>query len=506
MDKEARIRALTKLYYSRPEIQQALLAFAQDREVVPRYFEGFGKRPDMLQYPGDIMGVVHKGATSFHGSEELWSDPLAINSDEGIERLSQLRKGWDLLIDIDVKYLDQAVIATQLLLEVLEQHGIQNYGVKFSGSKGFHVIVPWQAFPQTFQGQETKRMFPEWPKAIVQYLFQLVLPAYRREVGKRIPSYALTEAGKQDTMMNCLTCGQRAQKGSMVTLECEVCKTTAERRDYTPGERKLKCIAKNCSGYFAVLKQESYFFCATCKDPTNPRFSLASNRHPDQFVRARDETVGEQSDFDLVLVASRHLFRMPYSLHEKTALASCVLTKNELGTFGLRDADPLKVQPRVYLPVPREHEASSLLAAALRWKSEQGPTEEKSYAEYGTIERGPLTGVHESMFPAPIKKLLEGKMDDGKKRGLFVVITFLRACGFPPDIIAGKVRTWNATHAMPLREGYVTSQLDWHMRQKKLILPPNYDNPSFYKDLGLLKEKPTVKNPLVEVRQKLFSH
>jgi hypothetical protein len=29
--------------------------------------------------------------------------------------------------------------------------------------------------------------------------------------------------------------------------------------------------------------------------------------------------------------------------------------------------------------------------------------------------------------------------------------------------------------------------------------PPNYENEAFYKDLGLLDEKPKTKNPIVDV-------
>lgn len=94
-------------------------------------------------------------------------------------------------------------------------------------------------------------------------------------------------------------------------------------------------------------------------------------------------------------------------------------------------------------------------------------------------------------------------MNDGKKRGLFILITFLRACGFSPEQITQKVLTWNQTHVSPLKVGYIQSQLDWHFRQKKLILPPNYYNNGFYGDLRLFEKKPDVKNPVGEVSRAL---
>src|SRR3989344_3982202 len=145
--KEQRIRTITSIYYTKPEVQKTLLEFAKDREVVPRYFEGFGKRPDTLQYPSDINGLVKKGATSFHASEELWNEPLSLNNELAQQDLINLRKSWDLLIDIDSKYFDVSKILTILILDALEKHEIKNYGIKFSGNKGIHIIVSSKAFP-----------------------------------------------------------------------------------------------------------------------------------------------------------------------------------------------------------------------------------------------------------------------------------------------------------------------------------------------------------------------
>src|SRR3989344_8199669 len=126
-EKEKRVRALTALYYSNPKVAAALVAFAKDREVVPRYFEQFGKRPDISQYPSDIRELVKKGATSFHASEELWHDPLQLSSEMSQSEMRDLRKSWDLVIDVDSKYLDVSKILTILIIDALEEYGIKNY-------------------------------------------------------------------------------------------------------------------------------------------------------------------------------------------------------------------------------------------------------------------------------------------------------------------------------------------------------------------------------------------
>ncbi len=172
---EKRIRAIALSYYSREDVRKALFEFSKNREVVSSYMmEGFGKRPDVFYYPSDIFSFVKKGATSFHCSEELWQDPLSLSTEMTEEQLNSLREGWDFLIDIDSKYLDYSKILTELLIQALEFHDVKNIGVKYSGSKGFHLIVPWKSFPKEVYGVKTKDMFPEWPRLICQYLSEMV--------------------------------------------------------------------------------------------------------------------------------------------------------------------------------------------------------------------------------------------------------------------------------------------------------------------------------------------
>ncbi len=519
-EKEMRIRAITRLYYSQPKVQEALLAFSAGREVVPRYFEGFGKRPDMLQYPADIMGLVNKGATSFHSSEELWRDPLAISSDMGVVELTSLRTSWDLLIDVDSPFLDWSTIVAQLLLDALEAYGIKHYGLKYSGSKGWHIIVSGTAFPETFEGVTMQFGFPEWPRAICRYLMYFIRNEYNRRVTEFMPSVSViqqrTNKTKEELVQApCPECGLPSDKGLLTHYHCDDCGSEITRPNVKRNGKELRCI--NCPSNFRVLRTEEYFFCPACKTHSytsrgsseggKVTYTKESRQRESQFSAAFSEQVSGEviGGSDLVLVAPRHLFRMPYSLHEKTALVSAVLTKEEMTRFTPRDANHLKIKIRPYLPVTKSGIATKLLAEALAWRRTQDAQEAKvtqnSYAGK-SFEESELKGVSEDMFPPAIKKLLEG-LPDGKKRGLFILITFLRSCGFAPDYISTKVHEWNTKNQPPLKEGYIKSQLDWHFRQKKKILPPNYDNGAFYKDIGLISGKQDVKNPLVEVGRAL---
>ena len=400
--KEERVRKMTHLYYSNPEIQKAIYNFSKDREVVPRYFEGFGKRPDSLQYPGDVYESVKRGATSFHCSEELWKDALELSTNMNEKQVKELRKGWDLLIDIDSKYIDYSKIAAELITDSLVFHGVKNFGIKFSGNKGFHIIVPWKAFPKEINGVKTSEMFPEWPRIISLYLTDLI---------------------------------------------------------------KNKLIEK-----------------------------ITQFTNSKKYIK--DFTIPEKVTPDIILVSSRHLFRAPYSLHEKTSLASAVIEKSDIKNFQLNDGDPLKVKIKDFIPNCKEGEASELLMQALDWHKENNPkqneSEEKRDFEFKPIK---LTNLSESAFPPSIQKILKG-MEDGKKRALFILINFFRSIGMEREELEKRISEWNEKNKPTLQLGYIKTQILWSYRNK-IIPPPNYDK-DYYKGIGVIPspEELKFKNPV----------
>jgi hypothetical protein len=508
-ESEKRIRAITRIYYSNPKIQEAILKFAKDREVVPRYFEGFGKRPDMLQYPSDIQGLVKKGATSFHASEELWEDPLSIDSESSIRELSGQRKSWDLLIDIDSPFLDCSNIAARLIIEALEQNGIKNYGIKFSGSKGFHIMISGKAFPKIYDDKNTSEMFPEWPRAICGYLMDYIKEDYNKEAGNVLTDFEAIKrrtklTKEQLTEVNCKNCGQKAEKGGIAVFSCPVCRMKVERKNVVTTKKRLKCLSNDCAGVLVLRDSKNYIYCENCNDPDNENLKLNSDKHPEMFENVQGVSAEKVANLDLVLVASRHLFRMPYSLHEKTSLSSVVLDKMQLEKFSPSDAKPLNVKVKDFMPNNFEGEGKRLLSAALDWRKGRELMEEKIMdkkykgKKNKTFEKVEFKNVTDDMYPPAITKLLKG-LEEGRKRGLFVLLTFLKSIGKTPEEINKKVREWNEKNDPPLKEGYVKSQVDWHIRQRKQILPPNYSNDSFYRDIGLIDKVPKVKNPLVDV-------
>ncbi|MBI2448758.1 hypothetical protein HYV49_00500 [Candidatus Pacearchaeota archaeon] len=399
-------KKIAPAYYSRKDVLSYIYKFAQNRETIPRYGEDFGKRPDYPQYETDLFYHVKNGATSFHVSEELWHNPLQINTDMHQNEINELRKGWDLLIDIDSKYFEYSRIAASLIVRALEFHGIKNVGIKFSGSRGLHIIIPCNAFPQEVSGIKTKDMFPEWARAISLYLTDFIKEQLINEIGK-----------------------------------------------------------------FSYKK--SYI-----KDFEAPKEVMP----------------------DIVLVAPRHLFRAPYSLHEKTALASIVIDKDKIESFDIKDADPLKVKIKEFYPQAEKDEAKLLLEQALDWhKFQKKPSKEYSQP----IEVVDNKYITEEMFPPVIKNILKGVKQDGRKRALFILISFFNSLNFSYDYLEKTIAEWNKKNYKPLKEGYIKTQVEWSRKNKKL-LPPNFDS-DYYKAIGVyetddLTEK--TRNPVTYVLAK----
>jgi len=407
-EKEKRIYNIAPAYYSRQDIQKAIFDFCQKREAVPRHFDNFGKRPDTLEYPSEIIQYIKKGFTSFHCSEELWADPLTLSTDLSKEQLDELRQGWDLLIDIDSKYLDYSKIACYLIIEALKFHRIKNFGIKFSGSKGFHIIVPWKAFPEEINEQKTKAMFPDWPRIITEYIKHLIN-------------------------------NKLVDKISDLTI-------------------------KNRKKYI------------------------------------KDSEEAEKVVPDLVLVSSRHLFRAPYSLHEK-GLASVVIDETEIENFNPKLADPFRVEIKNFYPEAEKDEARELLISALDWyKENKKPEKQKTNKKFQEIkvDKSKIT------YPPCITNIMKG-LQDGKKRALFIMINYFRSLRFEWEDIEKRITEWNKKNKPQLKQGYIQAQLNWSKRQKP-VLPPNCDK-QHYKGIAICNPDDcckSIKNPVNYTIKKQF--
>ena len=164
-------------HYKREDIQREIIDNAKDREVAIKFGDkGFGQRPDVLSNSNDIIELAKQGATSFHASEELWRNPLLLSPMMSRREMEDLRIGWDLVMDIDCPFLEYSTMAADLLIKALKYHNIKSISCKFSGNHGFHIGVPFEAFPAKVHDRETKLWFPDGAKAIAQYLATMIMP------------------------------------------------------------------------------------------------------------------------------------------------------------------------------------------------------------------------------------------------------------------------------------------------------------------------------------------
>ena len=94
-------------YYSSKEVQKNICELAKNKEIAVKYSDkGFGKRPDVVQFPSDVKELAKQGATSFHCSEENWDNPLNLSTDLSRKKLDDLRLNWDLILDVDCKFIE----------------------------------------------------------------------------------------------------------------------------------------------------------------------------------------------------------------------------------------------------------------------------------------------------------------------------------------------------------------------------------------------------------------
>jgi hypothetical protein len=495
-----KVQVIALSYYSRKDIQKAMFEFCKNRETVANFNnEFFAKRPDCFDYTTDIPNAARSGATSFHCSEELWSDPLKIKTDMTPSQYNEIKIGWDFLIDIDSPFLDYGKIAARLLTEQLESHGIKNYGIKFSGGKGFHIIIPFKAFPEEIDGEQTKDNFPEWPRLIAGYLFNKIREPMNNEILNLTGRKRLEEKGELKSEHMCPNCKTPTIKKIIGKYLCNdiKCKTEVE---HMKSNRK-EIICSSCNGKMQRISTREIDFCENCKINTAKLEATSSyggqiRKNTTQQFKIEDTIKSTENSVDVILVSSRHLFRAPYSLHEKTAFASIVIDKNQVQDFKPTDADPLKIkETKSFMPNCKEEEAKELLIRAIEWGKENAPKNkplDKKY-EGATMDIQGLA-ITEDMFPPVIKIILKGIKNDGRKRALSLLLSFYTSLEFPKDYIEEKIAEWNEKNYSPIKQGYVKAQIDWHIKNKRL--PPNYDKP-IYKEFGITKAPGVgIKNPI----------
>src|SRR3989344_986937 len=464
-------------FYTRKDIQREILRTTRGREVAAKYAEkGFGRRPDILQFEGDILELARQGATSIHVSEEHWLNPLELAAGMTKRELERIRSGWDLIVDIDFEVWDVAKHVAKQMVRAIKDHGIKAISIKFSGNKGFHIGVPYEAFSKdlTINSKPLRNLFPEGIKRIVMYLEGYIQEKYNiTEEIKRI-----LEGNGEDTKgyvkVICIDCGrQKKEEEKNQAFICKWC-----RKEEKSSENYITC--PHCGKLMQKIGEINER-CSACEGV--------------KFKEKIDLAI------DTLLISQRHLYRSVYSLHEKSGLVSIPINLDRIEEFNKTKAQPEKViiSRFKFLDAAKatSGEADRLIIQAFDYNPKF--VEEKDENPQKEFEVPKIAIKDEKQFPPCIRKILEGIQKDGKKRSVFILINFFKGLGWKDNEIQEKLEEWNKKNSEPLREGYIRAQQSWHRRQKEKIPPPNCANKAYYLEFGVCNPDNwcrTIKNPL----------
>ncbi|MFW6220156.1 MAG: hypothetical protein ACOC3X_00635 [Nanoarchaeota archaeon] len=480
-------------HYKREDIQKEMLIASQNKEVAVKYADkGFGKRPDTLIYPKDIIEFAKNYATSFHVSEELWKNPLQIVTGMKKKELDDLRIGWDLILDIDCSDWKISKIITWLIIECLKKHKIKSISVKFSGNKGFHVAVPFNAFPKSVDNIETKNQFPDLCRNISYYLIDYI-------------SKNMIDIKDNEVIFNkhykfnfdYLAKNLNIKFDELVQKKCLKCeKIISEEKD---NNVKHQFICINCNNN--LFDSKEYMICDKCnsvmekKEISKDNICQCGSNESFNVLNA-----AALIDLDTLLISSRHLYRLVYSLHEKSNLASIPFNPEKILHFKKEYANPknLKISKHKFLDTKNttQSEGTFLIQEALKVKNQTNKITQNTYDFYNKnkifskLENDDEKNyeieneIPKELFPPCINKILNG-LDDGRKRGLFILLNFFINTGYGFERINKIIDEWNLKNTENLRKTIINSQINYRKYSKKKILPPNCDNKSYYRDLGI---------------------
>ena len=484
-------------HYLRRDVAAAIAEECDHREIAIKFTDRFGKRPERIDTPAEVIDFAKSGASSYHISEELWSDPLDITTGMSEKEAREKRIGWDLIIDVDCPDWNLSKTIAKSILLALTSYGLTTRRIKFSGNKGFHIGVPSEAFPITIMdasGTEhrTSDLFPDVPRHMLSLIAERIRDEYVtihedaiELCGNRYPwSFLADLIGVEEheiIVRHCTKCGGTDRVN---VFRCALCqKEVTGTDDYAV-----------CPEHGADTMRLSHVECSnrSCKSTTfsKPEVDIESVLH-----------------LDIQLISNRHMFRGPYSLHEKSGLVSVVFPEDALDGFEKTMArhDILAIaHPFLSESIRSEADPSqgrTILSEGLARHADE-LARQPTYSDDVEL---PEEAISEDRFPPSITNILTGTIKggeplrDGRKRCVLILINFLRCMGWDQPSVEQRLYAWNAKLEEPLRDVYIKGQLR-HAFRASPKLPPNYDNKEYYMDIGVYDAsdplEKSLKNPV----------
>jgi hypothetical protein len=481
-------------HYSRGIISDAISAECKDREVAVKYSYGFGKRPEMIDTSAEVRQLGAQGATSFHISEELWHNPLDIKTGMSEKEYNGIRRGWDLIIDIDAPDWRFCKVVCATMIQVLKDLGIKTIRVKFSGNKGFHIGVPWESFPaEVLYNNNTvglHELFPQVPREIAKIMIRtadeshIAIDSHGRIVFMKEHAFERDEISRllgisdNDMLLKkCQECNRIYEEQKTRTYECPNCmRRTTSENEYE------KC--SDCGIEMIVVIRN-----AECECGSNSFYSALN--------------VERILHLDTLLISQRHLFRSAYSIHEKSGLCSIPINHDTVLGFEKEYARPEYIEaPIPFIDDEIRRSAKSTEGEAILRRAIENMSVPEKETRYEEIEVPEKALGRENYPPCIINAL--GGLKDGKKRTLLILTSYLRSVGWNKENAEKIIYAWNGKNEEPLREVYIKGQMR-HAFQGKIVLPPNCTHKDYMKDIGICTPDDLcrrIKNPAQYSRRK----
>jgi hypothetical protein len=151
-------------YHFRDDILEALAFQCKQREVFLKSKDHVSHRPLKVDSEEELDAFINKynfkEPFGILASLENYSNPLDYNS----------IIGWDFAIDLDGDNFDDVKKCIIAITGVLETFGIESFKIKFSGRRGFHLVINGDAFNVFKSKDEFLDAYPRLPKLICKFL------------------------------------------------------------------------------------------------------------------------------------------------------------------------------------------------------------------------------------------------------------------------------------------------------------------------------------------------
>jgi len=173
---------IPSLTYYTDEVIQTLSLQCKDREIFLKSGENVSHRPLQVNSAEELKWLIQtfnkNSILGIHVTIEKFSDPLLLAE----QSPDKLRVGWDLLIDLDTDNIQDAKRTALAVIALLNHFCINSVKVKFSGRRGFHIIIPGLAFHNFKTDREFITAYPNVPKAACRFIEACLKPEQKKGV------------------------------------------------------------------------------------------------------------------------------------------------------------------------------------------------------------------------------------------------------------------------------------------------------------------------------------